>query len=150
MDTNTITGKVDKVEYIAAKVKTSLSRKGKPISHKGAYVYRFRVDGAWLLTTEAIAAGYIPTEAEIISGAMSLLRAKASFHNAFAFAGLECPESLQKASVEAFAKLAEAERKRDEKRRETWEAGESSFMAKEDERAAKRWQKLDDEYSSGN
>ena len=141
---------VDKVEYIAAKVKTSLSRKGKPISHKSAYVYRFRVDGAWLLVTEAIAAGYIPAEAEIISGAMSILGAKAGFHNAFAFAGLECPESLQKASVEAFAKIAEGEKKREEKRRETWEAGESSFLAKEDERAMVRWMKLEAEYSSGN
>ena len=139
---------VDKVEYIAAKVKTSLSRKGKPISHKSAYVYRFRVDGAWLLVPEAIAAGHISADAEILSGAMSLIKAKAGFHNAFAFAGLECPESLQKASEEAFAKLAEAEEKREEKRREAWEAGESSFLAKCDERAAAKWSKLEDEFSS--
>ena len=155
MDTNKITtgkveGKVDKVEYIAAKVKTTLSRKGKPISHKGAYVYRFRVDGAWLLTPEAIAAGAIPAEAEVISGTMGLLSAKANFHSAFDFAGLECPKSLRKASEEAAAQLAAAEIKREEKRRATWEAGESSFLAREDERAAAKWRKLDDEYSSGN
>ena len=150
MDTNTITGKVDKVEYVAAKVKTTFSKKGKPISHKGAFVYRYRLGGAWLLVPEAIAAGVIPAEAEIISGAMSLIKAKAGFHQAFKFAGLECPESVQKASVEAFAKLADAEKKREEKRRGTWEAGKSSFLAREDERAAVKWAKLDNEFSSGN